>query len=349
MLQEFIEVGPEEARIMLERNVRAGLITMLHGSPSLAKTSIIDQMCQDNRLKLIDVRAGQLQPEDLLGYPRINPETGKSEHVPFDFLPLENDPVPPGYDGWCVNFDEFNVAEDSDVEKACLKILNEKMVGQFKLHPNIAWTLTGNLVTDGARVRELTSSMKSRVVHLHMGPCLQSFLKYERARSIDHRISSYLEFMPKHLYTFDPKEIGGVDTYSCYRTWRFTHKLLQQVPEPADDRLFKIQLDGILGEGVSRSFVAYLQNFSTLPKIEEIVRSPDHAVVPEEPGPRYAICGAIGAHVTPDNMDQITKYVSRLPEEFQIVAFREIVRTDATLISHPACIDWSAKTSIELY
>ena len=45
--------------------LRAGLVPNLLGSPGIAKSAILHQIADENKLKLIDIRLSQMDPTDL--------------------------------------------------------------------------------------------------------------------------------------------------------------------------------------------------------------------------------------------------------------------------------------------
>ena len=63
------------------------LSLMLWGPPGIGKSSIVSNVAQSNRLRLVDLRLSQLAPTDLRGLPVA--EGGVSRWYPPEFLPTE--------------------------------------------------------------------------------------------------------------------------------------------------------------------------------------------------------------------------------------------------------------------
>jgi hypothetical protein len=108
-------------------------------------------------------------------------------------------------------------------------------------------------------------------------------------------------------------------------------------------------LAGTISEGVSREFLNFCRNFASLPKISEIVQSPDAITVPYEPSLLYALTGSLSHHASMDNFDQLMKFISRMPLEFQVVCLRETVRRNKGMLAHKAVQSWIAKNATELF
>lgn len=116
-----LQVSPVEAREILTTNVRAGLVTMLKGSPGTAKSALVKSIAKEYNLKLIDLRVAQCDPCDFLGFPNIC-DDGRAEYAPMRTFPLQGDNLPVdeyGVEmaGWLLFLDEFNSA-DRGVQKA---------------------------------------------------------------------------------------------------------------------------------------------------------------------------------------------------------------------------------------
>lgn len=226
---------------------------------------------------------------------------------------------------------------------ASYKLILDRMVGTHALHKNVAVVCAGNLDTDGAIVEEMSTAMQSRLVHLEVFTTAKGWLKWAYAHGIDHRITSYIEFRPDNLYTFNPKHSDK--TYASPRTWEFTDKLLK-VTEINKDTL--PLLAGSISEGVAREFYGFLQIHENLPKIEQIIAAPNSIQVPVEPAIQFALCGAIAANANPTNCESLLEFVKRLPSEFQIVCVRGMVKRNPAVMKSPSLAPWISKIAAEI-
>jgi hypothetical protein len=341
---DVIDVTIAEAGKMLPVIIKSGLVAMVKGSPGLGKSSIINAVAGEFGLMVIDLRLSQSDPTDLQGFPRINHETGKSGYAPMETFPLENDPIPTGYNGWMLFLDEANAADDGTL-KASYKLI-DRMVGQGKLHKNVAIVCAGNLDTDGALVEESSTAMQSRLVHLRVRSDLEGFVEHATNAGFDYRISSFLRFKPSLLNNFDPNKASLDETFACERTWEFASKLLKNL----DTNSFMALplLAGTIGQGVAREFLAFLKVFGDLHTVDEILADPDNISVPIEPSTLYAMTGACGQNITAANADKMMRYIQRFPMEFQVVTLREITRRHPTLRHGAAIAKWIQTNKKEL-
>lgn len=318
--------------------IKAKLVPMVVGSPGVGKSSIIAQVADHFKLKLIDIRLAQCDPCDLNGVPYV--KDGIASWTPFNVFPLEDSSIPEGYKGWLILFDEMNSAPLS-VQSSAYKIVLDRYVGQHKLHKNVVMVCAGNLSTDKAVVNRLSTAMQSRLIHLHLELENEHWLNWAIGK-IDYRIISYIEFSPISLNTFKPNH--DEYTFASARTWEFVSKLITGIDRPS-----LALICGAVGESEGRKFYGYCQIFNDLPTIKDILSKPETSHVPTEPSTLYAISGLLTEHLKESNAVVLLKYISRLPIEFGVITLRNIIKRYPDSITYPAIKDWMKTYSKELF
>lgn len=196
-----MQVRISQAAQMITKFIRAKIVVMLSGSPGIGKSHIVHQIAKAHGLKVIDLRLAQCDPCDLMGFPMIDGE--KASYKPMDTFPIEEDPIPKGYNGWLLFMDELNSAAPA-VQAASYKIILDRMVGNHKLHKNVAIVAAGNLETDNAIVQPMSTALQSRMAHLELVVDSKEWVDWASSNEIDYRITSYINFRPDALYTFSP-------------------------------------------------------------------------------------------------------------------------------------------------
>lgn len=259
----------------------------------------------------------------------------------METFPLEGDPIPEGYSGWLLFLDEFNSASIA-VQASGYKLVLDRMVGQAHLHKHVAIVCAGNLETDGAIVNPMSTAMQSRLAHLELMTDVNQWLDWAYENGIHRFITSYIKFKPGNLYAFSPDHTDK--TYACSRTWEFANRVLEVAG--TDDKDLLPMLAGVLSEGVAREFIGFTKIDNDLPKISQIVQSPNSVRVPDEPSVLFALTGSISHHADKNNLEPLITYVKRLPKEFQVVALRETVRRRKELVGHPAMQEWTSSANL---
>jgi hypothetical protein len=337
-----MQVKISQASKMLTAYIRAKLVPMLVGSPGCGKSQIIYEIAKEHNLKVIDLRLSQCDPTDLAGFPTV--EGGKADYVPMKHFPIKGDPLPAGYAGWLLFLDEATSAPPS-IQAAAYKLILDRMVGSHELHERVAMVAAGNLETDNAIVQPMSTALQSRLVHMELVVDANEWIDWATSNGIDHRITDYVKFKPTQLYTFTPDHTDK--TYACPRTWEFANRVLKTTVDGSPERL--PMLAGTLSEGVAREFTTFCKIYADLPKIAQIIATPESIKVPQEPSILFALTGSLAHNATTANFEQMMKFINRLPVEFQVVTMRETIRRTKTMMAHASVQKWVADSAANLF
>ncbi len=310
-------ITPKQAYQEIVECASVGLVPLITSSPGMGKSSIVNQVAKDYRLKLIDIRLGQAMPEDLNGFPMRN--GNKASFVPFDIFPLEGDELPDGCEGWLLFLDEFTSAT-KPVQAAAYKLVLDRMVGTNKLHPQVIIVAAGNKVTDKAVVNQMSTAMQSRLVHYEMEVSGPEWLEHAVTKGLDHRITGFISYMPSKLMDFRPDHQDK--TFPCPRTWEFLSKLVKGKPVGPE---IGARIAGTIGQGAAVEFITFAQEFDRLPKFADIINDPVNTPVPEEASTKYATLSMLIDRFDEKSLDQVIDYVERFPTEIQIIFCRGAV------------------------
>ena len=329
-----ITVNAKQAREFITMNIRAGVVTMLKGHPGLGKSYIVREIADEFKLKLIDLRASQMDPTDVNGFGAI--VNGQAQYIPFDVFPLEGTPIPKGYNGWMIFFDEVNSASKA-VEAALYKVLLDRKIGQKKLHKNVALVCAGNLSNSGAIVNKQSTATQSRMVHLTLIADPQSWIEWATQHDLDLRVISYISSMPDALHDFDPKH--NDETFACNRTWEYASKILKVAGNRPLIELLP-NLAGTIGEGQARQFVAYADTLIHLPSIPEILADPKGAKLDKKPSLMHATAHLVAHHFNEKNAVKLMTYIKRMPMEFQTITLQGALSRNRDLKDNDTVQDW---------
>lgn len=349
-----MEVTIKKAYPLMLDTLRAGLIPYLKSSPGIGKSDLVKLIAEENNLFIKDIRLAQCDPTDLAGFPSLI-DTEKTEEIngeivitkskrsgyspPEDF-PLETDPLPLNnagvpYKGWLILFDELSSAPLA-TQAAAYKIFLDRMVGQHKLHPNVAMVAAGNLATDKAVVNRMSTAMQSRLIHVKLKVDIKSWIEWAYKHDIDNRVIGFLNFRAELLHKFDPNSKD--DTFPCPRTWEFISKIIKPWSSIDEEKL--PLLIGTVGEGAAMEFQSFSTIFNTLPTIEEILKNPNNVRIPSEPSTMYAFSSLLARFADKTNIKSIMTVLKHIPIEFQVLSIRGIFMRDKSLKNDPNMKQW---------
>lgn len=326
----------------------AGLVPFIQSSPGMGKSSIVRSIAKHLNLKLIDHRLSTSAPEDLSGLPRFN-EKGQAMFSPFvDLFPLEGQDLPvkapaihdekgklvspaTHYDGWLLFLDEFNSASKS-VQAAAYKLILDRQVGQHNLHERCVLVAAGNLATDRAITNVISTAMQSRVIHLEMQLSFDEWLMdVALPNKYDNRIIAYLSQYPSKLLDFNPNH--NEKTFCCPRTWEFMNSLING--KGVEDRKIALYA-GTMTSGVAADFVQFTKVYATMPKIDEILATPETHPLPRDMNTKWAVISSILEHVSEDNLGTFSLFIDRMDTPFRILFYRSVMIRNPELRHAPA-------------
>ncbi len=343
-------VNIKQCTELTEDALASGLVPFLHSSPGCGKSSIVKSIAKRNRLKLIDLRLSTIDSVDLSGMPMID-DNKQVDWKPFSAFPLENTPIPEGYDGWILFLDEFNSASEAVIAAAYNVVLDHR-IGLYKLHPNCLIACAGNREQDRAITTSIGSAMTSRLVHLTLEPTVEEWVENVAIpQRYDFRIPAFLSMNPSAFNDFDPKR--PTDTYSCPRTWEFVNREIdwfkQNDPTLKNlDRKLPL-LTGTLNAGVAIEFVQFCKVIKELPSFEKIVNSPNRTTVPEDLSTLWATVSMCINKVTKDTIEAVGKYIKRVPDRaMQTLFIRGALQLDKNRITAKIVQDCIGNLSLEI-
>lgn len=292
---------------------------MLWGAPGVGKSDIVRAAAADLDVPVIDMRLSQMDAVDLRGVPVPHADKGTTDWLPPAELPVAS------RDGeFGILFTDELSAAAKPVQVAAYQLYLDRALGQYKLPAGWATIAAGNRVTDGAVAFKMSSALASRMTHIEIDVNLDDWCNWAMDSGIDPRVIAFLRFRPDLLHSQDPKVPGS---FPCPRTWEKTSRAVLQAPK----NLRLDLLQGTLGEGPASEFESFLRDYDALPNIDALLSAPMDATVPgdDQPSARYAVVAAVSHKANEINIDNVVKYMRRLPREFQVLAMTMISK------SHP--------------
>lgn len=365
-----IEVRPAQLKLQIRRSIRLLIPLMIHGSPGIGKSDIVDQARKEEGYEhLIDLRLSQLDQVDLRGVPSVvrkvvealrdagktaakgtkavaeEVTTGTTEWNPPEFLPKAAKTV--------LFLDEINSAPAGVMAAAYELILNRR-VGKYHLPPDCAIICAGNLMTDFAMVNQMPSALKNRMAHTQLTVHLDDWCEWAITEgNIHESVLAFLRFSPLSLNEFDQgnktkeskakqRSLREAIAFATPRTWAMLSRFVADGVEP---ELEYATYSGIIGEAEAAKFVGFQKHYRSLPNLDQCLMNPKTAKVPTEPPVLYALATGIAARATKDNMDRVIQYIERIPKEFQVMTIRDCTLRDNSTAYTKAFNEWSVKNA----
>ena len=346
------KVNLKTARKFALTSLMAGLVPFISSSPGMGKTATARSIAKENNLKLITIHLSQEDPTCLNGL--FNFSEGRTTVLPtkrFPIAGLDNVPLLPQfnhlqeaydtllkqndpslkqfqkdhcYKGWLVFFDEINAVPKS-IQAAAYRILLDKEIGDYNLHPNTFLMCAGNLMTDNATTCDLGTAARSRVIHIHVETDSALFSEVASKLKFDARTQAFLAYQPNQVNNFKQYQLNSADeTFCCERTWEFISKLSKQIEPDVTKPIpfeYSVLLQGTIGS-VAHEYVQFTQALEGMVKYKDIVANPSSVPVPDKPAVLFLLSNMLIGSVKEKDMTKVVEFMSRLPKEFQMIFVR---------------------------
>ena len=331
--------------------VRARVPNLI-SSPGVGKSSLIFQIAEDRELLVVDVRLSTVDPTELNGFPHIwETKDGRkvASYVPMDMFPVVGTELPINpktgrpYKGWILFLDEFN-AGTMLVQAAAYKIILDRMVGMYKLDDRCVMATAGNLMSDKAITNRLGTATQSRVIHIPIKVCVDTWEMWAGSAGIDHRVISFIKFMPEMLHMFDPNHTDL--TFQCPRTWHFMSDIFMKY-DPIPIQKMSL-MAGTVGIGGARAYHAHTEVYKELPDINKILADPRGVHFRDDPSVTYALAGIIGHNMNDTNAQGCLQFIDRLGADHQVTAIRQAVGRNYDMLQNDYVLDWMSTNTKEL-
>ncbi len=282
----------QQALIAIAICIQAKIPILIWGSPGSGKTSAITSITKFFQLPIEIVLASIREPSDFSGLPVIDPVNKTTSFAAPDWARrLSNK-------GQGVLFlDELTTAAPA-VQKALLRVVLDKVVGDLALPKNIAIVAAANPPDEAADGNDLAPPMANRFVHLnwpndaqawcqgikqgwHIGSLPLLAQNWEsQIESVKTLITGFISKMPQMLYQFpsDPTQMGKA--WPSNRSWDMAIRVMAacQSANISDEIMYSL-IAGCIGEAAAISLSSYLREMN-LPDPEQLLANPNSLVLP---------------------------------------------------------------------
>lgn len=318
---------PSELKTLISHAIKARLPILITGAPGIGKSDIVAQSAAAAGADLILSHPAVADPTDAKGLPWvITVAKGKRTEQHATFLPFGELQRAIDADKPTVWFlDDLGQASPA-VQASYMQLLLARRVNGHVLPDCVTFVAATNRRTDRAGVTGILEPVKSRfgsIVELEAD--VDEWCRWAIDAGIAPELIAFIRFQPDLLSKFT----ASADLVNCPvpRTWSHVSRLLAlNMPHGVQHAAFA----GAVGEGAAVEFSAFLQLWSELPSIDQLLIDPDSVKIPSKPATLYAIAGAVAFRATTQNFGRIAKWVQRLDDEgkgeFAVLTIRDIMQ-----------------------
>jgi energy-coupling factor transporter ATP-binding protein EcfA2 len=319
-IENAIRVGGSKRTILVQGHMGTGKSSLLR---TLAKALPDHTACYfDCTTKdLGDITIPQLQTLDDQGFVRYVTHEELGLHLGKPIILM---------------IDEYGKANPA-VKNALLRLLLERKLGSYDLHPDSIIFATTNLGAEGVGDLLPPHARNRMTVITARKPTTLEWIEWGITNGVDHAALSFAKDNPHIFQSFEDVPNPDDNPYIYHpkapRTAFVTPRSMEaasdwlKIRDSVDDQTLTAMLIGTIGERGAMDLMAHVRMADQLPKLEDIKRDPMHAKVPDSPA---AVCMVVYRTlqvIERDWMDAWMDYMQRLDKEAQGM-FANGVRAD---------------------
>jgi hypothetical protein len=301
----------------------------LHSAPGIGKSAIMNQLAKKHKVGFKDIRVGTMLPEDLTGIPVPDLAAKVAVWLRANFWPnAEID----GAEG-IIAFDELSDAS-RPLQSCIYRVILDRQIGDYKL-PEGWWPMAaGNRREDRAAAQSLSTALANRFAHIQIRPDVEAWALWANTANIDPYLIGFLKYRQDLLHSMEGANLLAFPTP---RSWEMSSPFFQRPPE---QRLRLLSCT--VGEGAAMEVETFFKTLE-LPDFDDILKNPGRAMIPQEPGSRYALSSLLSRKLTSDNFSKILKYVERdgYGADYATVTILDAAKRDPDLCETAAFNQWA--------
>ena len=222
--------------------------------------------------------------------------------------------------------DEYGKANPA-VKNAMLRLLLERKMGSYELHPDSIVFATTNLGAEGVG-DILPPHARNRItVVTSRKPSNMEWVEWGINNGIDHTLLGWCKDNPQLFHSFEDAKDPEANPYiyhpKAVRPAFVTPRSLEaasdwlKVREGMDDQSLTAMLIGTIGERGAMDLMAFVKLADQLPSLESIKRDPATAKIPQSDAAVCMVVYRTLACVEREWMDAWMVYMDRLDKEAQ--------------------------------
>ena len=247
----FTTVNETELRTILE-TTPADQNIMIAGKHGIGKSVIIKKFFEAKGKKVVTMFCSQAaDPGDIIGLPRYNEDSGKTEFALPWWFPTDNTPV-------VLFLDELNRARPEILQVVMDLTLNRKLAG--KELPAGSQVISAINEGDEYQLTDLDPALVSRFNLYNFVPTPQDWIRWATRNGIDSRVISFITTNVKYLDSNFKEDNSTLDKTPDRRAWERVSDIMKL--NPTFDLSFKKMISGIVGAAAAVSFYDSLQKNS---------------------------------------------------------------------------------------
>ena len=309
------------------------IVPFILGAPGGGKSACAREVVAELGIepsRVVEFTASLRDPVDVLGTPSNTGEYTRWT-PPEEFYNLR-DGVGPA----ALILEELSDAP-VPMQNALCGVIYDRRAGNLKLSDQLFIIATGNRTEDKSGANRITSKLANRTRRFDFIENLDDWTEWALDNGIDPVLIQFLRFRPGLLSDFDPNRFANPTP----RAW----ERVSLIPDTLPAELYYDNVAGEVSDGPAAEYAGFRKIYMGLPDVDSILLDPAGADVPADPATLYALTGALARKSTKDNFDRVSKYLSRLAPEFNVMAVKDAIKLQPAIKHSRSFVEWASKNA----
>ena len=309
------------------------IVPFILGAPGGGKSACAREVIAELDIpadNIVEFTASLRDPVDVLGTPNNTGDFTKWV-PPEEFYKLRR-----GVGRSALILEELSDAP-VPMQNALCGVIYDRRAGNLQLSDNLFIIATGNRTEDKSGAARITSKLANRTRRFDFQENIDDWTEWALDNNIDPVLIQFLRFRPGLLSDFDPNRFANPTP----RAW----ERVNLIPSSLDGALYFDNCAGEVGEGAAAEFTGFKRIYQSLPDVDSILLDPAGADVPQDPATLYALTGALARKSTKDNFDRVSKYLSRMSPEFNVMATKDAIKLQPAIKHTRSFVEWASKNA----
>jgi SpoVK/Ycf46/Vps4 family AAA+-type ATPase len=246
----------------MQKNHGIKLSYMMHGRPGIGKTQLAEELARRIGGKLYDMRLTTIEPSDLRGMPHYDHENKLTVWYRPEDLPDTDEPA-------VLFFDEITAAPPF-IQPTAYGILQERRIGQHRIHDNTIIVCAGNTVDDGAIAYEMGTAIADRLVHMLVEADPKDWIEnYAIPKKLHPAVISFIQTRPDFFETTQEALNETNMIAATPRSWERVSDIMYHISDPL---IRNIMIAGTVGSHIQAEFAIIADDIAATVKVTDMIK-----------------------------------------------------------------------------
>lgn len=262
---------------------------LIHGSPGIGKSMIVESICKKHNINFVDVRLAQMEPCDVRGLPVPNRELKSMDWYVNGSWPRVNENTPDNEKRGIIFLDEITAADRSIQVAAYELVLDRRLGKHYSVPPGYLIVAAGNNTSDQAVATTTSSALANRFMHVELQADAEQWCTWARAHEIHPSVIGFISYKPSALHAMTDENVER--GWPSPRSWARVSKMVFSTQNTS---ILRKIVYGLVGTGWGTEFMAFHELNADFDDVLHMMIDPTaKIVIPDKADRKYALCSTM--------------------------------------------------------